>query len=178
MMSITPEGLAEGVRRLPVSVGKRVGGTVYVHRCALDIHDEGLFIGVCSSAVATGGGFPWNVCKLSPYRQRISLLHYPRFREVEHPPLAAAASVDLKAGTARVRRYSPKGNRPILHRKELVIDASDPDYSRFAALTDQEERAGLFSEPNTIGYERGWSRQLQRRGLTIRGHELLRLESK
>ena len=165
--------IAERVRRLPV--GKRVGGAVYLHRAALERHDKALFVAVCLRATAAAGAaFPWNVCKLSPYRQQVSLLHYPRFRKDEHPALAAAASVDLKGDTVRIRRYAPNGNRPILHRKELLLDVSDPDYRRFAALTDQEEQAGLFSEPNTIGHELGWSRQLERRGLTIRDHRLLR----
>ena len=173
MAGITSKTLAERVRRLPV--GKRVGGAVYVHRDALERHDADLFTAVCLRAAETAGAaFPWNVCKLSPYRQQVSLLHYPRFREDEHPALEAAASVDLTDGTARIRRYAPNGNRPILHRKELLLDVSDPDHARFAALTDQEEQAGLFSEPNTIGHERGWSRQLERRGLTIRDHRLLR----
>ncbi len=114
------------------------------------------------------------MCKLSPYRQQMSLLHYPTFREDEHPALAAAASVDLNSGEARVRRYAPNGNRPILHRKELLLDASDPDYARFAALTEQEKRAGLFSAPSTIGHERGWSQELKRRGVVIRGHRVFR----
>lgn len=172
MAGINLKLLAERVRRLPV--GKRIGGSVYLHRDTLERHDAELCVAVCSCAAAAGVGFPWNVCKLSPYRRRISLLHYPGFNHDEHPPLAAAASVDLSDGTARIRRYAPNGNRPILHRKELLLDASDPDYARFAALTDQEERAGLFSEPNTIGHERGWSRQLHRRGLTIQGYKLLR----
>ena len=170
-MSITLEILAERVKRLPV--GKRVGGAVYLHCDALERHDADLYVVVRSCAAAAGAAFKWNVCKLSLYRQQVSLLHYPRFREDEHPALAAATSVDIKDGTARIRRYAPTGNRPILHRKELLLDASDPDYRRFAALTDQEERAGLFSEPNTIGHQRGWARQLERRGLTIQEYKLL-----
>ena len=159
---------------LGLRVGKRIGGAVYVHRAALGQHDGDLFADVCSWGAAAGAAFRWNVCKLAPYRQQVSLLHYPRFREDEHPALAAAATVDLNGGTARIRRYAPNGNRPILHRKELLLDAADPDYARFAALTKQEERAGLYSTPTTIGYERGWSRELERRGLVIRGHQLMR----
>ena len=166
-----PKTLAEAVRSL--AVGKRVGGALYVHHDALERHDADLFALARSCAAAAGAAFPWNVCKLVPYRQHVSLLHYPRFREDEHPALEAAASVDLANGTARIRRYAPHGNRPILHRKELLLDASDPDYARFAALTDQEEQAGLFSEPNIIGHERGWSRQLDRSGVTIRDHRLI-----
>lgn len=157
-----------------LAVGKRVGGAVYVHRDALEQHDADLLAQACSCADAAGAEFSWNVCKLSPYRQQVSLLNYPRFREHEHPALAAAASVDLNSGKARVRRYAANGNRPILHRKELLLDASDPDYARFAALTEQEERAGLFSAPSTIGHERGWSKELERRGVVIRGHRVLR----
>ena len=172
MGSIALENLADRVRKLPV--GKRVGGALYVHRDALARHDAELFGAVCSCASASAGAVAWNVCKLSPYRQQVSLLHYPRFREDEHPALFAAASVDLNSGTARVRRYAPNGNRPILHRKELLLGASDPDYARFARLTDEEERAGLYSTPTTIGHERGWSRELERCGLVIRGHRVLR----
>jgi DNA phosphorothioation-associated putative methyltransferase len=155
-------------------MGKLVGGAVYVHRDALEQHDPDLLAELCSCADTAGAAFPWNVCKLAPYRQQVSLLHYPRFREDGHPALSAAASVDLDSGETRVRRYAPNGNRPIMHRKELLLDASDADYARFAALTEQEERAGLFSAPSTIGHERGWSRELERRGVMIRGHRVLR----
>ena len=173
MERIAPEIFADRARKLPL--GKRVGGAVYVHREALGRHDADLLgiVRACSSAA--GVVFRWNVCKLSPYQKKVSLLLYSGFREHAHPVLAVAASVDLNDAVATIRRYSPNGNRPILHRKELLLDASDPDYARFAALTDQEERAGLFSAPTTIGRERGWARQLEERGVMIRGHRLLRV---
>ena len=164
-----------GTRVGMLSVGKRIGGVVYLHRDALAQHDGDLFGTVCSFASEAGDTFRWNVCKFSPRRRKVSFLYYPRFRDEEHPVLTAAASLDLNDSTMRVRHYPPNGNRPILHRKELLLDASDPDYTRFAALTDQEERSGLFSAPTTIGHERGWSRQLEERGLMIRGHRLLRV---
>ena len=173
MARITSAAFADRVRKLPV--GKRVGGAVYLHRNALEQHDVDLFGMVCSLALAAGVPFNWNVCKLSWHRLRVSLLHYPGFREDAHPRLAAAVSLDLNDTVACPRRYSPSGNRPVLHRKELLLDTSDPDYGCFAALTDQEERAGLFSAPATMGHERGWSSQLERRGLKICGHRLLRI---
>ncbi len=172
MAGIALETLADRVRRLPV--GKRVGGAVYIHRDALNQHDSDLFGAVYACAAGAGVPFRWNVCKLVPYRQQVSLLRYPRFRDDAHPALAAVASLDFDGGTARIRRYALNANRPILHRKELLIDMSDPDHRRFSVLTDQEERAGLFTSTSVIGHEHGWSRQLERRGLTIRGHHLLR----
>ncbi len=79
----------------------RVGGAVYLHRDALERHDADLLGTVCSFGSAAGARFRWNVCKLSPHRHRVSLLHYPRFRDDAHPVLAAAASFDLNDGTAR-----------------------------------------------------------------------------
>ena len=157
------------VEQLPC--GKRVGVYLYVHRGALERHDP-TFLGVVLEYAAVDAAFEWNVCKLAPARRRISLLHYPCFRRRAHPPLAAALTIDLERRAIRVRRYSEKGNRPILHRKELLIDPSDPDYQRFAALTVQEEQAGLFARPSIIGHERGWAEQLARRGLSIHDHEL------
>ena len=172
MAGIASETVTDHLPKLPG--GKRVGGVVYVHRDVLERHDERLLRALCSCAAEAGATLSWNVCKVSLYRKQVSLLHYPRFREDEHPALSEAASVDLNSGEARVRRYAPNGNRPILHRKELLLDVSDPDYARFAALTEQEERAGLFSVPSVIGHERGWSRELERRGVVIRGHRVLR----
>ena len=164
--------IVELVKQLPG--GKRVGGAIYIHRDALAIHHPTLLNLVSAYARDGEGGFNWNVCKLSPPRRRISFLHYPCFRTVAHPSLSAALTVDLSQGTARVRRYSVRGNRPILHRKELLVDTTDPDYRRFAALTEEEERAGLFVTPSIIGHERGWAEQLERRELSIQDHRLWR----
>ena len=149
-----------------------MGGEVYIHRDALARHDPMLLRLVSDLADCGGDTFDWNVCKLSPRRRRVSLLLYPCFRERAHPALAAALTVDLGREARRVRRYADRGNRPILHRKELFVGTADADYQRFAALTAQEERAGLFDTPSIIGHERGWTAQLERRGLSIHDHEL------
>lgn len=164
--------IAELVNQLPV--GKRVNGDIYIHRAALAMHHPTLLNLVSGYAHDREGGFSWNVCKLSPRRRRVSLLFYPCFRELAHPALSAVLTVDLSRGTARVRRYYARSNRPILHRKELLLDVTDPDYQRFAALTEEEERAGLFMTPSIIGHERGWAEQLERLELSIQDHILCR----
>ena len=167
---LASQELTRRVKLLPV--GKRVGGDRYIHRDALERHDPALLGAVSAYAVSAEIALEWNVCKVSPARRRISLLHYPCFRQRAHPTLSAALTIDLDRRVTRVRRYEERGNRPILHRKELLIDPSDPDYPRFAALTVQEEQAGLFARPSLIGHERGWAEQLARRGLSIHDHEL------
>ena len=136
--ALTSDKLADLVKH--VQVGKRVGGDVYIHRDALARHDPTLLRLVSGYAAAGEDAFDWNVCKLSPHRHRISLLHYPCFRKQAHPALAAALTVDLSRGTTRVRRYSERGNRPILHRKELFVDIGRP---RLPAVrgTDRTGRA-------------------------------------
>ena len=81
--ALTAVSLTEFVKHLPV--GKRVGGEVYIHRDALAKHDPTLLRLVPDDAADGGDMFRWNVCKLSPRRRRLSLLLYPRFRELQNP---------------------------------------------------------------------------------------------
>ena len=168
--AFTADRLGELARFLPV--GKRVGSEVYIHRDALARHNPTLLRLVSDYAGDGDNRFDWNVCKLSPRRCRFSLLLYPCFRKQAHPVLVAALTISLAREARRVRRYSDRGNRPVLHRKELLVGADDPEYQRFAELTEQEVRAGLFEIPSIIGHEGGWKAQLERCGLSIHDHEL------
>jgi len=47
-------------------------------------------------------------------------------------------------------------NPPILHRKETFLPPDDPRRERFARLTRQEEKYGLYAETSTIGTREGW----------------------
>ena len=84
------------------------------------------------------------------------------------PPRASIST----AASGGYDTTQPRATDRSLHRKELLLDASDPDYARFAALTNQEEQAGLFATPSIIGHERAWSEQLSQCGLMIRDHDL------
>jgi hypothetical protein len=65
-------------------------------------------------------------------------------------------------------------NPLILHRKETFLHPSHPLYTKFAGLTQQEEKAGLLADPATIGTRTGWLTRLQAHRLTLRGHRLVR----
>jgi hypothetical protein len=47
--------------------------------------------------------------------------------------------------------------------------------TRLSTLTQQEEAAGLLADPATIGTRTGWLSRLQEKGLTLRGHRLIKL---
>jgi hypothetical protein len=54
--------------------------------------------------------------------------------------------------------------------------ASDyPLRERFARLTQQEERAGLYEEPKLIGTKAGWEEVLRQRGVRLSGHRVVRI---
>ena len=70
--------------------------------------------------------------------------------------------------------YATSTNPPILHRKETFLPPNHPDLSKFARLTQQEEKHGLLDETASIGTRQGWGQRLAERGFTLRGHRLVR----
>jgi DNA phosphorothioation-associated putative methyltransferase len=105
----------------------------------------------------------------------VSFLEYRDFFTDPHPSLAKAVRVNLAAGKVKELQYDIRSNPPILHRKETLLPPDHPDRPRFAALTQQEEDAGLFDDTRTIGFKTNWQSLLQEKGLGYEGHSLVRL---
>lgn len=82
--------------------------------------------------------------------------------------------VPLTSFSVRYQDYSESQNPFILHRKEAFISADHPLRTKFARLTEQEERAGMYEEPQSIGTRAGWRRVLDDKGVRLAGHRLLR----
>lgn len=116
----------------------------------------------------------WNVVKVTRGKEpSISLLSYPYFEHVDHPELAYSYKVwfeDLGSHVDILRSkstsFSNRKSPPILHRKELLVDTSHPSYERWAALTKDEEEAGLLSRRD-IGTKLAWERLLERVGMKV-----------
>lgn len=106
-------------------------------------------------------------------RPMLSYLEYPQFDKNPHPALRSAYTVDLAGLRVDYRGYHDVANPPILHRKELFVSATYPHRERFARLTRQEARAGLYREPERIGTLRGWKEALEARGVELRGHRVV-----
>lgn len=112
------------------------------------------------------------IIKLHLDRPAVSYLIYPGFDSDPHPALAGGYVVALDRLRCDYRDYSGHANPPILHRKELLLGDDDPRRRRFAALTRQEVRAGLYEQSSSIGTRRAWAGLLEERGLRYQGHRL------
>lgn len=115
-----------------------------------------------------------NLVKLHRQSPRVSYLSYPGFDEEPHPKLLGSLLVDLRNLDLEYRDYSSRDNAFILHRKECFVPVGYPGREKFARLTRQEERRGLFEDPKAIGTENQWSALLRSKGLRQRGHQIVR----
>jgi DNA phosphorothioation-associated putative methyltransferase len=152
----------------PANVGKRVGGSLYVHKDALPLLGD-LTLQI-KTAEKIAGSPAWNVAKIE--KHSISLLLYESF-DADFPALLA--SVKVVPSTASISRtaYRGRANPPILHRKELLLPPDDPRLPRFRALTAAAEEHGLFANPNRIGTRAAWNALIAQAGLTLREGRLV-----
>lgn len=115
----------------------------------------------------------FNIIKLHPSPETISLLYYPDFFEVAFPSLSHYWTVDLTSETCRYRTYESSLNPPILHRKELLLPKEHAMQPVYQALTESAEQIGLFDDPNRIGFKQAWEALINQRGYKVAGHELV-----
>jgi DNA phosphorothioation-associated putative methyltransferase len=154
--------------------GKLMPTALYVHAASvaeLPIRLR-LFEGCARGYVGAVPGA--NVLKLGIAEPTVSYLEYEDFDEIAHPRLAKSTRVHLRELSVRTRDYRRWPNRPILHRKELLLPPGAPRRDTYARLTAAEDRRGLFADHASIGTERGWAAALNAAGVHIRGHRLLR----
>lgn len=152
------------------SVGKRVGGFLYVHRDAIDLIEADLQAAL-EKATAYLPDLPWNVAKVSP--SEVSLLVYEDFDRAAFPALLKSAKIDPVTGKVSERNYQGRESPPILHRKEMLLRPDDPRIPKFTALTADAEARGLFKNSNSIGTKRKWEERLRETGVRVVGQRLL-----
>jgi len=169
-----PKAIDEACRQ--ASVGKRTPPALYVHASALAQLQPVLRVyeGCARAYIGTIEGA--NLVKLHRGEPQISYLAYPEFERNPHPAFERSLTVHLQTFRLREIDYSERENPPVLHRKEAFVGAEFPGREKFAQLTRQEERAGLFEEATRIGTRSGWQEALQERGVRLRGHRLARAE--
>jgi DNA phosphorothioation-associated putative methyltransferase len=157
------------------SVGKMTPTAIYVHRRAVENMPVLLKLYEHCGAIAVGRPGHWDLVKLSHEGRSVSWLGYPEFDRDPHPRLAWSYSVDMRTLEGLYRAYHDSGNRPLLHRKHEFLEPNDPDVPKYQRLTEQEVRAGLYSQPHLIGNERGWEATLNSAGVRLQGHRLIRV---
>lgn len=153
-------------------VGKLTHDALYIHVSAVEDMPHLLrvyegcarnYLGVVEEAT---------VIKLNRLKPKVSYLSYPDFDSNPHPALMAALVVNLQTFEVKHWNHTESENPTILHRKETFVGAGYPGREKFARLTAQEERAGLFENSHHIGHAEEWDAILRKKALQLRGHQL------
>jgi len=169
------EVLDEALRTAPI--GKVTGNALYFHRSALERQPPLLRIYEGCGRALAGEHEEANLIKLHRGKFVVSYLAYPDFDRDPHPALVGSLTVRLRARRMDWRDFTESKNPPILHRKELFVAADYPGREKFARLTAQEERWGLYDHPELIGRRAYWQALLRTLQATHRGHRLIRLRN-
>lgn len=155
-------------------IGKLTPAALYIHESALEHLSPTLRLYEGCARGYIGAVEDSNIIKLARDKPQVSYLSYPDFEKDPHPELRSAVTVNLQTFRVKNRRYDPKGNPPILHRKETMLPAEHPFRSKFERLTNQEMKWGLYDDVASIGTRRGWDIVLEQCGVRLRGHKLQR----
>ncbi len=174
-------------------IGKKLPNALYVHASALTQLDPVLQVYEQLSRFSLPQFKSFNIVKFHTNQSIISYLFYPDFDVDPHPALTASFQVNVKNGQLNILDYSNSDNPPILHRKETFVAPTYPDYQKFAKLTQLEEALGLLEKIKptsvsdleakqseirlyrTIGTRRGWQQHLEKHGVEIQDHRVVRL---
>jgi DNA phosphorothioation-associated putative methyltransferase len=155
-------------------VGKLTPSALYVHESALPHLAPVLRIYEGCARAFTGSVEGANIIKLHRDSPRVSYLSYPDFEVDPHPALQASLLVELQTFRMDLRHYEQVANPPVLHRKEEFVTPEHPLREKFARLTAQEERHGLYASPERIGTRNGWEQVLHEQGVSLRGHRVVK----
>ena len=145
--------------------GKHVGGFSYYHVSLIGKAPEMEPLISSIWQILIGDPVDYNVLKLDR-RSRISFLKYQDL-SAPFPLLDFAFSCNVHEGTVRRTDYRHRSNPPILHRKELLLEAGDPLVPAAVRLTAQLEAHGAFDNASSIGTRDGWTTRLDSIGLRI-----------
>jgi DNA phosphorothioation-associated putative methyltransferase len=156
------------------SPGKMTASALYVHRRAVPKIPVVLRLYEHCGFVAAGRPDGWNILKLDHRGRRVSWSAYPTFDSDPHPTLDWTYGVDMASLEGSFQTFGSRANRPLLHRKEEFLDPDDPEIPKYRRLTAAEVRAGLYRNPTVIGLEDGWESELQRCGVELRGHRVVK----
>lgn len=151
-----------------IGPGKRVRGSIYVHRSVQGELSIQKAEGLCSAVHAAGHGFEWNVARFDPTGV-VGLLTYEDFASTAFPALLRSLRWDPRDGSVLSRDYRTSLNPLILHRKELLVEAGHPKAEHWKMLTKQVEALGLFADHHLIGRRREWTERLKARGFEVAG---------
>ena len=156
-----------------IGYGKRLPEAVYVVRPPEENIPPALWKIICRAEIAAKPDPSWNLLKVHTREVALTFLTYSEFEVEPHPALAEASKINLNTGSIVRTDFRQRDNPPILHRKETFLPPNDPRIPGYAALTIQEEKAGLYRDPSRIGHRVQWLALLQRLNLHYQGDTLV-----
>lgn len=174
LFSLGQPGIVNGAC-IDSAIGKLTPNALYIHTSALEMLSPVLRLYEGCARGYLGHVDGANIIKLHRDEPKISYLSYPAFDDDPHPALTASLTVHLQTFRFRYNEFQSRSNPPILHRKELFLAPDHPLYARFARLTRNEERKGLYLDTSRIGTRDGWNEVLAQKGLYLKGYRLLSL---
>jgi DNA phosphorothioation-associated putative methyltransferase len=143
-----------------LAFGKKIKNFIYVYRESLLSADKELLSFADSIKSQIKGVESYNVIKFDITKIKLSFLSYKNFLKIPHPVLQYAVIVDYPTDKIRKYNYINSKNPPILHRKETLLEPSHHLVRKFNALTEAEEKMGLYDNPKIIGFKRNWEQLL------------------
>ncbi|WP_321528561.1 DNA phosphorothioation-associated putative methyltransferase [Sedimenticola selenatireducens] len=117
----------------------------------------------------------YNLLRIDDTKETIAFLRYLDYDSDPFPQLNDSWLVKVNDSSVSYRTYSDSLNRPILHRKELLMLPSDPRRERAIELTNAAESIGLFDDTKRIGYQRQWMALIHEKGYRLDGYSLVPL---
>lgn len=158
-----------------IQIGKHLPDAVYIHKSTFEYLPLLLknFLGRKIIELELENN-EWNLIKFFKKKFKVSLLDYPEFYTTAFPSLKSSYSIDLQTSTYKKIQYNNSKNPPILHRKEVLLDPSDPLIPEYKKLTAQAENEGLFENKRIIGFKKGWEKILEEKGLSIINHQIIK----
>ena len=158
--------------------GKIVGGATYFHKSALHLLGTTHQKMIKTAVELNRNKQKWNVVKFhKQFCNKLSFLDYQSFSDFEFPCLKFSYQTDLEYLTFKSRKHS-NINPPILHRKELLMDPSHPNFIKFCNLTKTLEKLGAFENITKLGTKLRWEDELSRLFILIKNHEAQIIENK
>ena len=161
-----------------IKIGKHLPDAVYLHKSTLGCLPASLTnLLEKKQAELELENIEWNLIKFFKRDFKLSLLDYPAFYTDAFPPLESSYSIDLEKSSYKRIQYKKSKNPPILHRKETLLDPSDPLIPEYKQLTAQAENEGLFENKRIIGFKQKWEGLLKEKGLSVIGHKIIKSDS-
>jgi len=151
---------------------KRVGSRVYLHRGALHelTNAQQQTVEAAADHLLVSG---WDIVRLNLDLQAVMFGWTTSWDTDPHPKLQQSQVVHKVRGRWVAQPRAHYKDRPVYHRKDLMVAKDHPDRELFAKLTRQEADAGLLGRPD-IGRESSWERLLEQEGWKVVGHRLVR----